>query len=160
MRHPCGQPSKAAKLAIERVATGRTARWVPEEAIVRARNFRHMTVHRAEALHREERACCAAAPLLATSTATPVRRRLRGKQALPAAAVYLHSAVTAETPAAGAPNPDALIEDPDLEIAALPLEDLVDDALSPADAVRVLLMAGAFYPDSEIVEPDPQDLWG
>ena len=160
LRHPCGQPSKAAKLAIERVATGRTARWVPEEAVVRARNFRHLTVRRADALQREERACRAAAPLLASSTPTPVRRRLRGKQSLLAAVVYLHSAVTAETPAAGPPNPDALIEDPDLELAALPLENLVDDALSPADAARVLLMAGAFYPDSEFVEPDPQELWG
>ena len=72
----------------------------------------------------------------------------------------MHSAVTAETPAAGAPNPDALLEDPDLELAALPLENLVDGALSPADAARILLMAGAFDPDSAIGEPDPQDLWG
>ena len=160
LRHACGQPTKTARLAIERVATGRTARWTPEEATARALNFRHLTIHRAEALQREERACRAAAPLLASATQPPARRRLRGKQPLPAASVYLHSAVTAETSAAGALNLDAPIEDPDLDMSAPPSGDLLAGALNPADADRILWMAGAFHPDSAVGEPDPLDLWG
>ena len=71
----------------------------------------------------------------------------------------MHSAVVAETFAEGAPNPDALIEDPDLEAAAPPLEDLVE-ALSPADAERILQLAGAFNPVSDNFEPDPWGPWG
>ena len=79
---------------------------------------------------------------------------------MPAASVYLHSAVTAEASATGVLNPDAPIEDPDLEMPALLPDDLLDGALSPADAARVLWSAGAFQQDSEWFELDPQASWG
>ena len=79
---------------------------------------------------------------------------------MPAASVYLHSAVTAEISATGVLNLDAPIEDPDLDLSALPSDDLLAGALDPADASRILWMAGAFQPDSAFGEPEPQDLWG
>ena len=112
LRRPCGRPTKSARLAINRVAAGRAARWSPAALCDRASAYRNVTVQRANTLYRAHLADLAqrttanqqTPPAFAPPLSVDLTRRLRVKTKPPQlAGSVLGAPVLVSTTAATTP---------------------------------------------------------